>query len=705
MMRSTSSILRLFAALACALSLSGGLALSAAAQDDAGTPTANPAGAATGTLAVTVYTCGDAAAGSFHTDGSFSPGPACVQGGSAALSVDGGAPAEIADGTALTLDEGAHTVADSVLGLSAEVVVAADAATQLTVVLPGPPAKASVTPPPATGAIRVVIHLCPAAISTKEQFDAVGDFDAKGAACPVLTLPNDAGPDGAVNAKDPGKPLSFDVVVTHGAEPPASIANGDATFTPSQRCESDLAQDLNGDGDQTDCFDASDYGFKDIPQGTVAVTEPTAPEGHRFGALEFVPGSGDDAAVKGVDDQGAAVSLDTTGKETVTLHLFNFVKPAANRVSVIQRVCPASVRTKADFTAIGDAAKQMLLCPAVTLPGDDGPAGAAHGDQRAFDVTVGGTDGGSHALGDATFAPAKICETDLKEDLDGDGTIKPDVCLDASAYRFDGVLQGPGVVVTAATPPDGYVFGAAGFLPGSGDDSTLTKVTVKRKTVTLDTGADGDVTVQLYAFLAPAPTAEPTVGMVQVIELWCDGATEETIATALAPGADAQAGDLGDSTCVAGEADFQISEFGATALDPFPTGADGMAVSSGIPSTAGKSPHLITELSSGTSAAFDIQPGVTTRVIFLNYLPVAIVDSSAADGQAALDEGAAAVDNAAVDSGAIDDAAVASIDSGAGLAQTGIPARSGGGTAPILLFGSMGLLLLAAAWLRRRRSA
>jgi len=176
---------------------------------------------------------------------------------------------------------------------------------------------------------------------------------------------------------------------------------------------------------------------------------------------------------------------------------------------VMKHVCPASIQSQADFDALGSFLMKVLTCPVITLPGDEGPAGALDADssfynvhvpngQASFNFSVSAANGSS-TLGDAMFEPAKLCETDVNVDVNGDGMITDDVCVEVSNYVFGGVAQGD-VTVHEMTPPSGFRFGALEFTPGSGDDATLQGIDASSGTITLDTSSDNSVMLHVYNF-------------------------------------------------------------------------------------------------------------------------------------------------------------------------------------------------------------
>jgi hypothetical protein len=174
------------------------------------------------------------------------------------------------------------------------------------------------------GTLVIMKHVCGADVNSVNDFDALGDFSDKLAACPVTVLPGDT-PSGAVGADA----SDFAFSVYDLTDTPKAIA--DAVFVQNQLCEDDLATDVDGDGtiEQDACFDASSYRFDNVMRGNVIVVE-TAASGTRFGDIEFTP------AVLGVNNDEETVMLITDGTvqldtsldddSTTVLHVFNFVE-------------------------------------------------------------------------------------------------------------------------------------------------------------------------------------------------------------------------------------------------------------------------------------------------------------------------------------------------------------------------------------------
>src|SRR5829696_91336 len=285
-----TAFVRLIAVLMLAVFLSSAGSLSTLAQDEEPTDVTpetdeTQAEVLQGTLTISVFTCASdpGSGGDIFPAGDFAPDETCTEEGTASISIDGNASEAVTSGAQYTLDEGVHAVFEETLGIGIDVTVDDEVPAGVAVVFYTTPVEGSGDV--ATGTVAVMKHVCPAEIQTQEQFDALGGFFEKVLACPVITLPGNAGPEGAINGNDPDNPLSFDFQVAFG-----DTVNGidTASFVSEQLCESEVG-DLNGNQDDSVCLDTSHYAYEGVAQGAVTVTEATAPEGYRFGAAEVVP--------------------------------------------------------------------------------------------------------------------------------------------------------------------------------------------------------------------------------------------------------------------------------------------------------------------------------------------------------------------------------------------------------------------------------
>jgi hypothetical protein len=634
---------RIVGALALALLLAG------AFQFDAAADSSTPVAVATdpGALGVSVFTCSDT-----NADPEIAAAaPDCPAGGTASLWIDGTGPTDAQDGGSLPLDAGDHVVSATETGTGAAVTIVSGETTPIIVVLHVAPVEIPTT------TLKIVVHRCQDKIKTLDDLNALGDFPTKLGRCPAA--------DGA-----------YDLTLTDSVQ----------TFTLS---------DAKADG--------SGVRFKNVAKGPVTIVETAAPDGAVFGTAALDPASGSEAVQS--DPTNATATLDLTQLDDATLHIFDFPAPATNRISIVTHLC-ASITAKADFQALPNFSKQLLACPVTTLPDDAGPSGLFHADPIAFDYAVKDANAATTTLAAATFKPEDFCETDFQEDLNNDGQISTNLCIDGSRYQFDGVAQGAGVVVTQNASPDGYRLGAVVIAPG--DPGKVGKIDLKKQTIALDTTDVGDLTIHVFDFALPPPVQ---YGSVQIVTFACTGTADQTVVKALAPGAIATESDLGGPDCVAAAADFRISLFGGDPGQAFNVGDTGTTTISDLPTTSASSGlHVVTEVSSNAYAAFEIAPDQITRVIFLNY---SAVDAGNASGAVTGDDGGAVAgdDGGAVggggDDGTLDESGGATEDvvDGADLPATGIgPAGGRDGTEVAVLFGVLSGALLIAAGLMRRRS-
>ena len=199
------------------------------------------------------------------------------------------------------------------------------------------------------------------------------------------------------------------------------------------------------------------------------------------------------------------------------------------KVMVMKHACTEEpVKNQADFDSIvaqadGDEitalALTVLACPTIVLADDEGGfSNGIHGPAVDFDFTVTDSNGDTQTLADAEFMSAKLCETDIERDANGDGEFTADVCLDISHYVVSNLAVGE-VTVEETTPPNGWKFGTLLLTPqalqaeGSDDAATGAEFDASAATVTLDLSgdADNDVMLHIYNFEdSPATDTEVT---------------------------------------------------------------------------------------------------------------------------------------------------------------------------------------------------
>lgn len=199
----------------------------------------------------------------------------------------------------------------------------------------------------------------------------------------------------------------------------------------------------------------------------------------------------------------------------------------AGKLMIMKHACTeAPVKTQADFDAIvaksgGDEitalALTVLACPTIVLTSD----GAAQTDGVKnppvdFDFTVTDSKGDTQTLADAMFVSAKLCETDIDRDANGDGQKTADVCLDISHYMFSNLAVGE-LTVVETSPPNGWKFGTMLLTPKalqattSDDAKTGADFDAASSTVTLDLAGDTDNDAMLHIYNFENSPATDTV--------------------------------------------------------------------------------------------------------------------------------------------------------------------------------------------------
>lgn len=199
----------------------------------------------------------------------------------------------------------------------------------------------------------------------------------------------------------------------------------------------------------------------------------------------------------------------------------------AGKLMVMKHACTEQpVKDEADFDAIvaqanGDEitalALTVLACPTIVLADDEGDrTDGVAGPAVDFEFTVTDSKGDAQTLADAQFVAAKLCETDIERDANGDGQFSADVCLDISHYVFSNLAVGD-VTVTETSPPNGWKFGTQLLTPkalqasGSDDAATGADYDAGSATVKLDLSGDPDNEAMLHIYNFEASPATDTV--------------------------------------------------------------------------------------------------------------------------------------------------------------------------------------------------
>lgn len=657
--------------------LAGGFTMPALAQDGEGTPPPEEQVPASGWLQISAVRCiggGEPGVVSILLAAEYTPPGACIDGYQALL-IDGIDYGPVAPYLELQLGAGFHNLYDPSTGVSRDVEVVADGATQVVVVAfaaAEPTAEPTVEPAveTVTGGLTIVAHSCKPDIQYVDQLWALGGLTERLNACPAMTLPGYPSPGGTVN----GGEQYFDFTLTPAAGDVQSLT-GNGSFVSDAFCESSVGA-LDNDPTNDRCVSTSGFSFQ-LPEGAITLQQTAVPDLMRYVAAET--GNDADAGVITASDPSSwYLGLDTSlrGTEHPVVHLYYLNPP---RLNVVMHLCGSEIGSSDDLYALGSLAAQVLSCPAV--------ARAVDGGSADFEVAVSDGNWGTRDLYGALLDWTATCESDIG-DWNGNGG--DNACVDAPTYRFDQTALGY-VAVSLSYAPIGYEFGGA----SSEDGDVITVIEPSTGTVSLDTSYDGDVTVHIFsihqaqvatatATTAPTQTATPTrthtvvppsatatrtatspaasstptrtatpvatsgpatstatlvppsatatestgsntgSGTLTVVALYCLTSSGTSV-VALAPGAAATGADLGGSSCFAGDASVQITYASGESVPAFKLGRDGVESIQNIPATAGAS-HTLTEQLTGQSAAFTIEPNSVTRVIVKYGAGTSMVD-------------------------------------------------------------------------------
>ena len=210
-------------------------------------------------------------------------------------------------------------------------------------------------------------------------------------------------------------------------------------------------------------------------------------------------------------------------------------------VSVMSHYCSPDIQSEADFKAVeakgqgnpvAALAQTVLACPTGVNPGDASTNGVKTGP-KDFSFTVEHSGGTADMPRNSTAA--KLCESDIKLDANGDGDVSKDVCLDISHYMFKSVTSGE--VTVHETPDPDFRFGTLRFTPPAidknNDEESL--VSFRDGVIRLDTADDADGMVMLHVYNFAGMPATDTEGTAE--ELSASGASLAPAAFVLALGA------------------------------------------------------------------------------------------------------------------------------------------------------------------------
>ena len=400
--------------------LSGGIS-PAYGQDD-GTPTP------TGTLIVHSYRCilDGAEPGSVVLQASGGlDGLTCDDGDPVGLAIDG-TPSTFANGDSTALAVGEHTISEPAGGAQLVISIAESETTEIdAITVESPPATETPTdvptntatatavptasPIPVKNQITIVMHLCPATITSRASFESIVGFGNQLITCPSIVMPeNNPAPGGLTNGR-----TDFSLTV-EGANLGAQLL-APGMFDQRLFCEADGPRDLNGNPNDNVCLDLSAYVVPNVAQGNPVTIRPTnLPAGTMYVGRAFDPESNDDATFLSAGSTGT-LKLNTSADGDVTVHYFvapqpptktpipptsTPIPPTNTPKPPTATLRPATQTPKPNATATTRPPTSTPVDPSATIPA------ATSSPVVVPTFTPGGASGSLHAF-------MRLCFTDL----------------------------------------------------------------------------------------------------------------------------------------------------------------------------------------------------------------------------------------------------------------------------------------------------
>jgi len=171
-------------------------------------------------------------------------------------------------------------------------------------------------PAPISNQVTVIVHLCPASVTSRDDFDAMTDFGTRLVTCPTIQLPGNAAAPGGLTSGN----LAFGMSVQGSDLVNQAITTG--MFAQELVCEADRPADLDGNPNNNVCLDLSGYVVSNVLQGSpVTIRTDTPPVGMRYVGMAFDPVRDDASSFDSAGSQGT-IKLDTSAHGTVTVHYF-----------------------------------------------------------------------------------------------------------------------------------------------------------------------------------------------------------------------------------------------------------------------------------------------------------------------------------------------------------------------------------------------
>ncbi|GAC1413946.1 MAG: hypothetical protein NVSMB66_6720 [Candidatus Doudnabacteria bacterium] len=183
------------------------------------------------------------------------------------------------------------------------------------------------------------------------------------------------------------------------------------------------------------------------------------------------------------------------------------------KIMIMTHLCNSNVKNNGDFQnleagkdPIASLANTVLNCPATALPGNEAVVGSVASPRTTYDFSVKGEDSATQLLSkDGIFEQHKLCESDIKVDVNMDGVISPTTCLDVSHYTLANVSTAHGKVdVTEVMPPAGFHYGTMRFTPmaldGNNDKQSFLATDDAKGLIKLDVTGDTDKMLMLHVY-------------------------------------------------------------------------------------------------------------------------------------------------------------------------------------------------------------
>ena len=165
------------------------------------------------------------------------------------------------------------------------------------------------------------MHLCPATITNRAQFEAISGFGNQLTTCPSIVMTGNTPAPGGITSGQ----RTFSLTVEGGNGVQQVLNTG--MFDQQLICEADRPSDLNGNPNDNICFDLSGYVVGNVVQGNPITIRPTGlPGGTIYVGRAFDPITDDGSTFVSAGSTGT-LKLNTTADGQVTIHYFVAPQP------------------------------------------------------------------------------------------------------------------------------------------------------------------------------------------------------------------------------------------------------------------------------------------------------------------------------------------------------------------------------------------